>query len=142
MKDSTQGGLAELFIALMIVALIAVIALKSPPAKTSPAPEVIRTEIEMEVTAYCAGECCCQQWADGFFADGSPVGGKAIAADTRYYPMGTVFDVPGYGVATVKDRGGAIKGDKLDLYFPTHQEALNWGRKTLTVKILKNLSTP
>jgi 3D (Asp-Asp-Asp) domain-containing protein len=89
---------------------------------------------EMNVSAYCPCEKCCGEWADGFFADGSPVGGKAIAADTSIYPMGTVFDVPGYGVAVVKDRGGAIKGNKLDLYFNTHQDALNWGRQFITVE--------
>jgi 3D (Asp-Asp-Asp) domain-containing protein len=98
---------------------------------------VIRTaaEIEMEVTAYCPCEKCCGDWADGSFADGSPVGGKAIAADTSIYPFGTEFDVPGYGRAVVKDRGGAIKGDRLDLYFDTHQEALNFGRQNLTVTL-------
>lgn len=89
--------------------------------------------IEMEVTAYCPCEKCCGRWADGHFADGSPVGGRAIAADTSLYPFGTTFDVPGYGVAVVKDRGGAIKGKRLDLYFNSHQEALNWGRQTITV---------
>jgi 3D (Asp-Asp-Asp) domain-containing protein len=101
----------------------------------SPKELPLAKEIEMNVSAYCAGECCCQHWADGSFADGSPVGGKAIAADTRYYPMGTEFDVPGYGRAVVKDRGGAIKGDKLDLYFDTHQEALEWGRQNITVTL-------
>jgi len=128
MKEPTQGGMCELFIALMVVAVIAVIALKNQPAAE---------QIEMEITAYCPCEKCCGDWADGFFADGSPVGGKAIAADTSIYPFGTVFSVPGYGVATVKDRGGAIKGNRLDLYFDTHQEALNWGRRTLTVEITK-----
>ena len=98
---------------------------------------------EMEVTAYCPCEKCCGKWADGFFADGSKVGGKAIAADTSIYPMGTTFDVPGYGVATVKDRGGAIKGNKLDIFFSDkdgisgHQRALNWGRKKILVEIIK-----
>jgi len=36
----------------------------------------------------------------------------------------------------VIDRGGAIKGDKLDVFFPTHQEALKWGRQTVEVKII------
>jgi 3D (Asp-Asp-Asp) domain-containing protein len=92
-----------------------------------------KVTIEMNVSGYCSGECCCQQWADGFFADGSPVGGKAVAADTSIYPFGTTFDVPGYGRAVVKDRGGAIKGNKLDLYFSTHKKALNWGRQTIIV---------
>lgn len=59
-----------------------------------------------------------------------------IAADTRYYPFGTRMEVPGYGWGMVLDRGGAIKGpDRLDLYFDSHRDALNWGRRRLKVKI-------
>lgn len=59
-----------------------------------------------------------------------------IAADTRYYPFGTRMYVPGYGWGRVEDRGGAIKGrDRIDLYFKSHQEALEWGRKRLRVEI-------
>ena len=43
--------------------------------------------------------------------------------------------VPGYGWGTVQDRGGAIKGDKLDLYFKSHKKALEWGRKDMMVTV-------
>ena len=84
------------------------------------------------VTAYCHNECCCGRWTDGFFANGEPVGGLAIAAP-KSIPFGTVLFIPGYGTATVKDRGGSINGNRLDVYFPTHQEALDWGVQYLTV---------
>ena len=59
-----------------------------------------------------------------------------IAADTKYYPFGTRMLVPGYGWGVVSDRGGAIKGrDRIDLYFDSHQDALNWGRRKVKVKI-------
>ncbi len=59
-----------------------------------------------------------------------------IAADTRYYPFGTRMYVPGYGWGRVEDRGGAIKGkDRIDLYFKSHQDALQWGRRKLRVQI-------
>lgn len=59
-----------------------------------------------------------------------------IAADTRYYPFGTRMYVPGYGWGRVEDRGGAIKGpDRIDLYFTSHQEALQWGRRRVEVTI-------
>lgn len=59
-----------------------------------------------------------------------------IAADTTYYPFGTRMYVPGYGWGVVEDRGGAIKGpDRLDLFFESHQQALNWGRQRLQVRI-------
>ncbi|MBV5317247.1 MAG: 3D domain-containing protein [Desulfobulbaceae bacterium] len=59
-----------------------------------------------------------------------------IAADTRYYSIGTRMYVPGYGWGRVEDRGGAIKGpDRIDLYFDSHGDALLWGRKKLRVQI-------
>lgn len=91
---------------------------------------------EMNVSAYCKNECCCGRFSDGITASGVPAEGKIIAAPPNYL-FGTVMDVPGYGRATVQDRGGVIKGNKLDLLFPTHQEALEWGRKTLKVKVYK-----
>lgn len=58
-----------------------------------------------------------------------------IAADTRFYPFGTRFYIPEYGYGRVEDRGSAIKGEKrLDLYFKSHQKALDWGRKKIDVR--------
>ena len=61
-----------------------------------------------------------------------------IAADTKYYPFGTRMYVPGYGWGIVEDKGGKIKGpDRIDLFFESHAEALQWGRKKLNVVIEK-----
>lgn len=105
--------------------------------KASPQFELI----EMEVTAYCPCEKCCGRWSDGFTAaiikiDSSVSPSKFVAAP-KEYDFWTLLDIPGYGIVPVLDRGGAIKGNKLDVFFPTHQEALNWGRQTLKVKVLK-----
>jgi 3D (Asp-Asp-Asp) domain-containing protein len=43
--------------------------------------------------------------------------------------------VKGYGYGRVEDRGGRIKGDHIDLYFHTHRQATQWGRKRVRVKI-------
>ena len=60
-----------------------------------------------------------------------------IAADTQYYPFGTRMYIPGYGWGRVEDRGGKkIKGPtRIDLYFASHDEALEWGRKKVRVTI-------
>jgi hypothetical protein len=59
-----------------------------------------------------------------------------IAADTKYYPFGTRMYVPGYGWGVVEDRGGAIKGkNRIDLYFDSHSDALQWGHRKLPVTI-------
>ncbi len=59
-----------------------------------------------------------------------------IAADTKYYPFGTRMFIPGYGWGVVEDRGGAIKGPRrIDLFFHSHQEALQWGRRKVKVTV-------
>ncbi len=63
-------------------------------------------------------------------------GTGTIAADTRYYPFGTRMYIPGYGWGVVEDRGGAIKGrHRIDLYFNSHKQALQWGRRKVPVTI-------
>ena len=92
----------------------------------------------MIVTAYCPLKCCCGRHADSVTASGhriQPGQGERFAAAPRQYPFGTTFDIPGYGAAECLDRGGAIRGNKLDLYFDTHTEARAWGIKKLIVKV-------
>ena len=100
--------------------------------------------VRMEVTAYCACKKCCGPNAQGLTASGKPVThnrGRFVAADTRLLGFGTALSVPGYhGGRAVKvlDRGGAIKGNKLDVYFPSHERALRWGRQHLDVTVLED----
>lgn len=88
----------------------------------------------MEVTAYCGCESCCGEFADGITASSYRIrpGDKLIAAP-RSFQFGTRIYIPGYGLASVEDRGGAIQGNRLDVYFSTHEEALKWGRRKLLV---------
>ena len=89
--------------------------------------------MEMNVTAYtpyCAG-------VDNTTASGTQVRRGVCAVDTTVIPFGTKLFVPGYGVAVAEDRGGAIKGNKLDLYMESYEEAIKWGRRNLTVYILE-----
>ena len=66
-------------------------------------------------------------------------GALFAAADTGFFPFGTVIDVPGYGRATVRDRGGSIKGPRrLDVFFPTESAAVQWGRRTLRCTVIGN----
>jgi 3D (Asp-Asp-Asp) domain-containing protein len=88
------------------------------------------------VTAYCPCEKCCGKHADGHFANGQEISFPALAAPPEI-PFGTKIHVPGYGVAEVKDRGSAITWRQLDVFFPDHQQALEWGVQKLKVEILK-----
>jgi len=95
--------------------------------------------IKMDVSAYCPCEKCCGQFADGITASGHKIkSGDVFVAAPRKYPFGTEMRIEGYaGGNTVKveDVGGAIKGNKLDLFFHSHQEALNHGRKDIMVMV-------
>ena len=95
--------------------------------------------VRMRVTAYCPCEKCCGKHSDGITASGHRIkAGDAFVAADRRYKMGTEMIIPGYdggNVVKVLDRGGAIKGNRLDVFFATHQEALNWGVQYLEVKV-------
>lgn len=100
--------------------------------------------IKMNVSAYCSCSKCCGEYADGITASGYKIkDGDCFVAAPKKYSFGTEMIVPGYNndkVVKVLDRGGAIKYNKLDVYFSTHQKALNWGRKYLDIKVRKNNS--
>lgn len=92
--------------------------------------------LQMRVTAYCPCSICCGNSSDGITANGHVIqSGDRFVAAPRDIPFGTVIEIPGYGKVPVWDRGGAIKGNRLDVFFPTHQEALVWGVKLLDVKV-------
>jgi len=67
---------------------------------------------------------------------GLPLARGIVAVDPKVIPMGTKLYVEGYGNAIAADQGNAIKGNRIDLYFDTHQQALNYGMKTVKVTIL------
>ncbi|MBR3646464.1 MAG: 3D domain-containing protein [Lachnospiraceae bacterium] len=87
-----------------------------------------------KVTAYCPCAHCCGK-NTGITASGTKAtAGRTIAADTSVLPFGTKVNINGH-TYTVEDRGGAIKSNKIDIYFDTHQEALNFGVQYLDVYV-------
>lgn len=99
--------------------------------------EPVPVTIRMKVTAYCPCSICCGKNACGVAADGSKVKGKRlVAADWGILPKGTMVKVPGYGIVKVRDTGSAIKGNRLDVYFDSHQKAKIWGVQYLDVEIV------
>jgi 3D (Asp-Asp-Asp) domain-containing protein len=87
----------------------------------------------MIVTAYCPCRRCCGPNARGVTASGKCVA-VGMCAARRKIPFGTVLHVPGYGRAVVEDRGAAIRGNRLDVFFPTHEQARAWGKRLLKVR--------
>ena len=110
---------------------------------------LVRVERKMIVTGYCPCQLCCRWKEDGpghavtrsgapksigVTASGRNARSGVIAADPSI-PFGAGVYVPGYGSGFVLDRGGAITSDHLDVYFARHQDALEWGRRELTVTL-------
>ncbi len=97
--------------------------------------------IMMTVTAYSPDERSCGASADGITASTKSVwtnGMRMVAADTRVLPMHSLITVPGYGddeVVPVLDRGGKIKGKRLDVLYATHEVAMQWGVKRLPITV-------
>ena len=78
-----------------------------------------------KLTAYCACGKCCRK-SNGITASGAKaVEGVTVAADTRF-PFGTKLIIGGHEY-TVQDRGGSVKGNKIDVFFSSHQSAINFG---------------
>ncbi|KYG57714.1 LysM peptidoglycan-binding domain-containing protein [Planococcus maritimus] len=110
----------------------------SAPAAATPAAASTQSGKEMTVsatayTAYCAG--CSGITRTGIDLRSNP-NQKVIAVDPSVIPLGSKVWVEGYGTAIAGDTGGAIKGNKIDVFIPTQSEALKWGRKNITIKIL------
>jgi 3D (Asp-Asp-Asp) domain-containing protein len=71
----------------------------------------------------------------GRTSTGIPVGWGVIAVDPAVIPLGTRVTVPGYGEAVAADTGSAVRGDTIDLWFPTLAQARAWGRRTVTITL-------
>ena len=71
----------------------------------------------------------------GTTATGLPVGWGIVAVDPAVIPLGTRMSIPGYGEGVAADTGGAVKGRIIDLWFPTREQALAWGQRTVTITI-------
>jgi len=154
MKDFIQGFITAILAATVVAGtalLLHETLNNTDEINTDEATRIVETgtephyyEVEMNVSGYCTCSKCCGVWAEKgvdskgtrITASGKPAKGKLIAAP-RNYAFGTKMDVPGYGEAIVLDRGGVITDNRIDLLFSTHQEALNFGRQNLTVKVYR-----
>jgi 3D (Asp-Asp-Asp) domain-containing protein len=71
----------------------------------------------------------------GRTASGLPVGHGIVAVDPSVIPFGTRMYVPGYGEAVAADSGSAIRGNVIDLWFPSTAAAYAWGRRTVLITL-------
>lgn len=111
--------------------------------------QVIKTEhgdfltdktLTMRSTAYTSSKACTGKnpgdTGYGITASGMRAQYGVVAVDKNVIPLGTKLYVEGYGYAVAGDTGGAIKGNKIDLYFNTYNECINYGVKNVTVYVL------
>ena len=92
------------------------------PEPESPEPE----PVVFESTAYT--------WTGNRTASGSWPSRGTIAVDPRVIPLGTELHIEGYGPAVAADTGGAIQGQRIDLYMDSEHECIQWGRRKVEVK--------
>lgn len=97
--------------------------------------------VTMVVTAYSPDARSCGDFADGRTATLHSVWTNSmqlVAADPRFLPYGSIVSIPGYAsgeLVPVLDCGQAIKGNRLDVLYPSHERAKRWGRQRLKVTI-------
>ncbi|MFD0049552.1 LysM peptidoglycan-binding domain-containing protein [Actinomycetes bacterium NPDC127524] len=103
----------------------------------APAQKQFAKELTVASTGYTAScKGCSGVTATGVDLKANPEA-KVIAVDPSVIPLGSQVYVEGYGYATAEDIGGGIKGNEIDIFFPKEQDALNWGRKQVQVKVIK-----
>jgi 3D (Asp-Asp-Asp) domain-containing protein len=94
----------------------------APPA----APPTGKRQLAVSATCYDL---------PGRTATGMPVGRGVVAVDPAVIPLGSRLYIPGYGNGVAADVGGGIRGNIIDLWFPTYAECAAWGRRTVTITI-------
>jgi 3D (Asp-Asp-Asp) domain-containing protein/peptidoglycan hydrolase CwlO-like protein len=96
----------------------------SPPP--APPPPKSGSKVTVASTGYCLR---------GTTATGIPVGWGVVAVDPSFIPLGTRMFVPGYGEGVAADTGSAVRGAMIDVWFPTCEQALAWGWRTVTITL-------
>lgn len=88
--------------------------------------------MSMEATAYLPSD----GGGSGITAIGIPATYGVVAVDPGIIPLGSRLYIPGYGMAIAADTGGAIYGYRIDLCMESYAEAMNFGRRVVTVYVL------
>lgn len=106
--------------------------LEEPSINSSTTIENSKATYSMVATAYTGGSLT----AMGLKPVRDPNGISTIAVDPSVIPLGSKVYVEGYGIAIASDTGGAIKGNKIDIYMNSLSDCISFGRRTVTVSIL------
>lgn len=93
-------------------------------------------EFTINASAYTAAADECGN-SKGITASGMKVREKRTIACPPEFPFGAKIQIEGYGTYVCEDRGGAIKGNKIDIYVPTKAEAFQFGRRNLVAQVVE-----
>lgn len=114
---------------------------QSTPVKKIEKNKSYKKKLTMKSTAYTAGaESTGKNPSDKNYAitaSGMKAQKGVVAVDTDVIPFGTKLYIEGYGNAIAGDTGSAIKGNKIDVFVDSYNEAINWGVRTVDVYILE-----
>ena len=88
-----------------------------------------------KITAYCSCAKCCGKTTGRTASGTQATAGRTVAAPANF-AFGTKLNIGGQ-IYTVEDRGGAIKGNKIDIYVNSHAAALQWGVRYLPVSVVQ-----
>ncbi|HYY75203.1 MAG TPA: 3D domain-containing protein [Gaiellaceae bacterium] len=102
----------------------------APTPAASPAVTTVASPSGSRMTVQSTGYCL-----RGTTATGIPTGWGVVAVDPAVIPLGTKMFVPGYGEGVAADTGSAVKGAIIDVWFPSCAQALQWGRRTVTITL-------
>ena len=91
-------------------------------------------QIQRKVTAYCSCSKCCGKSTGRTASGTTATAGRTVAAPSKF-AFGTQLNIGGH-IYTVEDRGGAINGNRIDIYVNSHSQALQWGVKYLPVSVV------
>jgi len=113
------------------------------PSKSTPAQVIHRTYpltderwTEVTATGYCKCIVCCEKISENAVTYSGQIArsSRTIAANLSFYPIGTRLYIKDLGIRVVEDTGGALHNKDIDIYFNTHNEALQFGRQTILIK--------
>ena len=107
----------------------------TPSDEPAPAKADIITgrQVRVEATAYSSMD----PGMSLYTATGKFLRRGIISVDPSFIPLGTHVYIPGYGEATADDMGGDIRGNRIDVAFDTHEEAMAFGRQSIDIYILE-----
>lgn len=92
-------------------------------------------------TAYCNSPICINvaKWNDGITATGTVATTQTIAVDPKVIALGSIVYIEGMGWYKAEDKGGAIKGNRIDIFMGDYKKAREFGRKKVRVKVYEGI---